>query len=158
MLFSLCACNSASTPTPSTPSEYPKNGEKKIVFDYYIESIGLKDEFLKPDATYSYNALGTLTFGYIADMHSSIASASSYVGAPAPAEGSDIKVNSSVINAIAENATYTAARAEQLGEEVTFYQKVGNTAFVTFDSFTFDRSGNYEADLEQPIATPSTLL
>lgn len=126
-------------------------------FDYYLENIGLKDEFLKPDATYSYNALGTLTFGYIADMHSSIASASPYVGAPAPAEGSNIKVNSSVANAIAENARYAAARAEQLGEEVTFYQKVGNTAFVTFDEFSFARSGNYEADLE-PIGDTITII
>lgn len=118
-------------------------------FDYYLESIGLKEEFLKPDATNSYNALGTLTFGYIADLHSSIANASPYVGAPAPAE-SDIKVNSYIVNHIAENAEYTSARDEQLAEVVP-YQKVGNTAFVTFDNFTFERSGNYQDDLEQPI-------
>lgn len=119
-------------------------------FDYYLENIGLKDEFLKPDATNSYNALGTLTLGYIADLHSSIANASPYVGAPAPAE-SDIKINSYIINHVTENSAYTSARTEQLSAEVDIYQKVGNTAFVTFDTFTLTRDCNYESDLNQPI-------
>ena len=119
-------------------------------FDYYLQNIGLKDEFLNPDATNSFNALGTLTLGYIADLHSSIANASPYVGAPAPAEN-NIKVNSYIINHIMENTAYTSARAEQLGAEIAPYQKVGNTAFVTFDAFTLTRDYDYETDLSQPI-------
>lgn len=127
-------------------------------FDYYLDNIGLKDEFLKPDAINSFNALGTLTFGYIADLHSNIASASPYVGAPRPAEGVSIKANSYVMDYSETRETYVTARANQLGAEFSPYQKVENTAFITFDEFTFARSANYEADLAQPIGDTIGLI
>lgn len=118
-------------------------------FDYYLDSIGLKEEFLKPDATNSFNALGTLTLGYIADLHSSVVSASPYIGSPSPSEGQNIKISQSILDHIQTSEAYSAVRAQILGTDVNFYQKVGNTAFVTFDSFTLTRDCNYEADAGQ---------
>ena len=115
-------------------------------FDYYLDNIGLKDEFLKLDATNGFNALGTLTLGYIADLHSVVTGASPYVGASRPSGGSGFKKSPTVMNYIEARSTYETARGT-----VEPYEKVGDTAFVTLDEFSFGRSGNYEADLE-PIA------
>lgn len=116
-------------------------------FDYYLDNIGLKNEFLKPDATNGFNALGTLTLGYIADLHSVVTSASPYVGASNPSGGSNFKKSPAVIDYINARNTYAATRGT-----VEPYEKVGDTAFVTLDEFSFERSGNYEQDLAQPIA------
>ena len=126
-------------------------------FDYYLDSIGLKNEFLTPDATDSFNALGSLTLGYIADLHSTVVGASPYVGAPKPSDDANIKLSSSFIDYMGANTIYNTARANALGE-VDFYQKVGDTAFVTFDSFTLERSGNYQDDLEQPLGDTLAII
>jgi C-terminal processing protease CtpA/Prc len=42
--------------------------------------------------------------------------------------------------------------------EVNIYQKVGNTAYVTFDSFTLARSGNYQQDLAQPLGDTIAII
>ena len=126
-------------------------------FDYYLESIGLKEELLKPDATNEYNALGTLTMGYISDLHSIVAGASPYVGAPRPSEGDDIEQSASFIDYVQANSTYKGVRADIMGE-VNIYQKVGNTAYVTFDSFTLTRSGDYQQDLAQPLGDTIAII
>lgn len=127
-------------------------------FDYYLDSIGLKEQFLKPDATNSFNAIGTLTLGYIADLHSSIVGASPYLGAPRPSEGADVKVNPSYLNHFEIQETYETTRAMQLGDQIEFYYEVGNTAFITFDYFTLARSGNYEVDKEQTLGDTIAII
>lgn len=111
-------------------------------FAYYLESIGLKDEFLKLDAVNSFNALGTLTMGYIGDLHSAVMGASPYLGANKPeAEESNIKISNDFKAAVRVAQEYEMARNEALGE-VQFYQKVGNTAYITFDSFAIGNRGD----------------
>lgn len=127
-------------------------------FDYYLESIGLKDEFLKPDAINSFNALGTLTLGYISDLHSTIVGASPYIGEPNPSEGKDIKVSASYIDFFNLKDMYSTARLNVLGEEISPYQKVGNTAFITLDEFTFSRIGDYETDCAQPLGDTIAII
>lgn len=122
-------------------------------FDYYLENIGLKEEFLKPDATNGFNALGTLTLGYISDLHSIAVGTSPYVGAPEPSDGANFKTSSLFIDYIQANRTFASARGA-----VAPYEKVGDTAFVTFDNFTLERNGDYEQDLAQPIGDTIGLI
>ena len=119
-------------------------------FAYYLESIGLKDEFLKLDAINSFNALGTLTMGYIGDLHSVASGASPYLGTSKPeAEELNIKISNDFKAAVRVAQEYEMARNETLGE-VQFYQKIGNTAYVTFDSFTLgDRGDGYSEEALQ---------
>jgi C-terminal processing protease CtpA/Prc len=53
---------------------------------------------------------------------------------------------------------YSTARLNILGEEISPYQKVGNTAFVTLDEFTFSRIGNYEIDCAQPLGDTIAII
>ena len=117
-------------------------------FSDYLEKIGLKEELLKPDAIHAFNALSTLTLGYIADGHSGVVGASPYLGARQPQSGASVEIAPEIIEKIENGEMYKSAREEQLGE-VEFYQKVGNTAYVTFDEFTLgDRSAGYENALQ----------
>lgn len=116
-------------------------------FDYYLENLGLKEELLKSDAAHSFNALFTLTMGYIADLHSAVSSASPYLGASKPSEEELNIIISNDVNAmlIAEQK-YRSVRSELLGE-VEFYQKIGNTAYITFDTFDLgDRTNDYSEE------------
>ena len=119
-------------------------------FAYYLESIGLKEEFLKLDAINSFNALGSLTMGYIGDLHSAVAGISPYFGSSQPTkEELNLKLSNDFSAAARADQEYKTAREEALGE-VNFYQKVGNTAYITFDSFTLgDRSGGYSEEALQ---------
>ena len=119
-------------------------------FAYYLEIIGLKEELLKLDAINSFNALGTLTMGYIGDLHSTVASVSPYLGSDRPeADEMNIQLSNDFKAFIRTEQEYKTKRAEALGE-VNFYQKVGNTAYITFDSFTLgDRSGGYSEEALQ---------
>ena len=119
-------------------------------FAYYLESIGLKEEFLKLDAIHSFNALGTLTMGYIGDLHSAVSGISPYFGSSQPTKDElNLKLSNDFSAAALADQEYKTAREEALGE-VNFYQKVGNTAYITFDSFTMgDRSGGYSEEALQ---------
>ena len=127
-------------------------------FSYYLESIGLKEELLKLDAVNSFNAIATLTMGYIGDLHSAIASASPYLGANKPNdEEVNIQFSNDFKSFVRTQQEYQALRAEMLGE-VEFYEKVGNTAYITFDSFEIgDRLGGYSEESLQ-IADTFTII
>ena len=119
-------------------------------FDYYFESIGLKDVFLELDPVNSFNALNNLTAGYIADLHSAVTGASPYLGEPRPDQSEmTLTPSNDLLAMITASEKYQTKRAEMLGE-VQFYQKVGNTAYITFDSFTVgDRTGDYSEETLQ---------
>lgn len=119
-------------------------------FSYYLESIGLKEQLMKNDAINTFNALGTLTLGYFADSHSSIVAASPYLAEANPSEGKDITVSEEIVSRVKTSQAYEAAREEGLGAEFDFYDKRGNTAYITFDEFSLgDRSEGYgEAALQ----------
>lgn len=126
-------------------------------FAYYLSSIGLMDDFLALDPVAAFNALGTLTLGYIADSHSSVSAASPYAAVANP-ENLDIDIAAEIIARIRLSAEYQTARNELLGE-VNFYQKVGNTAFLTFDEFTMgDRSGGYNEESLQILDTITLII
>lgn len=124
-------------------------------FAYYLESIGLKDMLFEKDAVNSFNAIGTLTLGYIADLHSAVSGASPYLGAKTPdASELNLKISNDYMAMMKATQQYEAAREAILGE-VLPYQKIGNTAYVTFDSFTLENRTDYSEEtmeLEDTIA------
>lgn len=116
-------------------------------FDDLLESIGLKEQMLEADSVESFNAIASLTLGYIADAHSNAVAASPYAGSKKPESVVRPVMAPGIEQYMKDASRYTQARAEALGE-VQFYQKVGNTAYITFDSFALgDRSTGYEGAL-----------
>ena len=105
-------------------------------FDAYITELGLKEDFLKLDPISAYNALGNLTLQYLDDLHTGIVSGSSYLSEGNPTEGVDVTLSDRYYEHLELDETFVKARAEQI-EEVKFYEKVGNTAYITFDEFTY---------------------
>lgn len=127
-------------------------------FTYYLESVGLKDLFLELDAINSFNALANLTLGYIADLHSATKGASPYLGEEKPSSGIDAQVAPGVLSYTQNSEIYTTVREEQMGE-VLFYQKIGDTAYVTIDTFTLgDRMGDYDETSMQIEDTLSIIM
>ena len=100
-----------------------------------------------------------LTLGYIEDMHSVVVGASPYAGEAKPKEGVNIIPGMSVIEYQSAAEKYETARQNAMGEDVQFYQKIGNTAYITFDSFDLiPRSGDYEIDMANEIVDTITLI
>lgn len=118
-----------------------------VGFDLYLEHTGLLDDLSSTDATASSIAIASLTFGYLADKHSALVTASPYTGSP-NFDISQAKIDSSIIQNILLEQTFKAIRAEAMPEGVPGYEEIGNTAYVTFDSFTLD-SIRYQAYSEE---------
>lgn len=128
-------------------------------FIYYLESIGLKQKFLELDAVHAFNALGNLTMGYIADGHSTVTTASPYFGAPNPdSEEMDIVISNDIKAQIIAMNKYYELRANMMST-VKSYQKIGNTAYVTIDTFALgDRTGGYSNESQQIDDTVSVIM
>ena len=111
-------------------------------FDGYFEKIGLKEQLLSSDSVDVFAAIGELTYGYIADSHSGPAGASPYAGEKLP---DDIQFTiAHLIKVSIQLAQELEMMRDEMLGDVKFYEKVGNTAFITFDNFTLeDRSDGY---------------
>ena len=113
-------------------------------FAKYFETIGLKDKLLSNDPIEYFNAFGTFCFGYIADSHSSISSASPYLAEKEPSEGRNIQPAPEVLAKLDCKENFETTRRNYLGDNIDSYQKVGNTAYVTFDEFTLGLRTSYD--------------
>ena len=112
-------------------------------FDDYFEKTGLKEQLLSNNPLDVFNAMNSLTLGYIADSHSAVTGASPYLGERVPSEGLDSITAHSVLLRIMLDEQLQALRSQMMGE-VKFYEKVGNTAYITFDEFSLsDKSAGY---------------
>ena len=119
---------------------YGLQEEHNIVggFSNFFAVTELAESMLDPDASKFGGAMLSLTLGYFADLHSGMKKASPYTGNPQPVRPEDLKIDPSVLRYTEMAQLYEAKRAEWMPEGVPGYQEVGNTAYVTFDSFTFD--------------------
>lgn len=108
-----------------------------VGFELYLEHTGLLDDLSSTDATKSSSALFSLTLGYLADLHSGFKMASPYTGSP-NYDPFSVKISSNITRYLEYDAALKAARAEAMPDGVPGYEEIGNTAYVTFDSFTLD--------------------
>jgi hypothetical protein len=106
-------------------------------FDVFLKHAGLWDDLSSTDASKSSAALLSLAFGYLADKHSTLNKASPYSGTP-DLDMSSVTTDASIKNYISYSREIAAARAQIMSEGTYAYQEIGNTAYVTFDSFTLD--------------------
>ena len=126
-------------------------------FSYYLESIGLKEQFLSCDSMDVFNALGTLTLGYIADAHSSVVSPSPYLGSSQPVDA-NISIAPGFIDYAKASQLYPAVRSEMM-PGFQFYEKIGNTAYVTLDEFSlYNRDGDYTPESMRIIDTLALVM
>jgi hypothetical protein len=106
-------------------------------FDVFLKHAGLWDDLTSTDASKSSAALLSLAFGYLADKHSTLNKASPYSGTPTP-DKSSVTTDASIKNYISYSQEIAAARTQIMSEGIYAYQEIGNTAYITFDSFTLD--------------------
>lgn len=103
-------------------------------FDSYFETTGLAGKLMSADPVVADTALFTLLRGYLGDSHSKYLSNSSYAGKDADCTGVE---SPSVAGLTAARAYMQKLRAEQFPERIPAYQEIGDTAYITFDSFVF---------------------
>ena len=106
-----------------------------VGFDVYLEHIGLADDLRSTDPTKSSTAIASLMGGYLADVHSQFIMASPYTGS-AKIDHSNVKYAHSFQYAFEFESTILNVRKQVLGENVPGYYEIGNTAYITLDSFT----------------------
>ena len=131
-------------------------------FDEFLETVGLKEKLLDPDGQTFYEALVELAMSYFADFHSSVGTASPYAGAGYSHDFSEFPV--SMRTMIETMRRFYNARSDaglaQLREESyhnqTYqvfepYMEVGDTAYVTFDSFYSEFPDFYSEEFQENI-------
>lgn len=108
---------------------------------------GMEDRLLSPDALESNAALYDVIGGYIDDLHTSFRAASPYAG--------DVKVKDyATVKGWSDQrmrggiARMHAAAEEAFPDGMPSYQEIGNTAYITFDSFDADFSNEYYSMLQ----------
>lgn len=120
-------------------------------FDVLFDQTGLDEALLDPDGTTSCRAINELCLGYLADLHSSFIAPSYYAGRDA--DVSTQNISASVLNSDKEMARLEQVRDAAYPDGVPGYEEVGNTAYVTFDEFTWRGSIDYY--MEHPQELPS---
>ncbi len=109
--------------------------------DYLIRS-GLLTDLLDPDAQVSTAALAKLCMSHFSDNHSAVMAASPYMDQTEPLLSFD-SLSLGQFERIANTGTYYVARAIFYPESVPGYEEIGNTAYVTFDTFILDTANDY---------------
>lgn len=119
----------------------------KSGFKQYLAGTGLLDDLLSTNPSTASEALSSLLLGYLADMHSDLLMASPYTGTPS-IDYTNVKIDSSIMHYWEIYDVLNAAREAAMPEGVDGYQEIGNTAYVTFDAFTFspERFLDYSED------------
>ena len=122
------------------------------IFDYYFESVGLKERLLSTEEGVYTKAMIELTSGYLGDLHSNFNRTSPYEPEMDYLEiyeaGSD-NASKSQGDFLINYFMYSAYR-EKKGNNVLDkkgnvipYKEVGNTAYLTFDSFSMRDDTEY---------------
>ena len=118
-------------------------------FDSFLETVGLQEQMLKSDGKSFHNALAELTKAYFADFHSGVKLASPYSGRDYSYYPTSLPASTSATN---ENdrrfaqARINAGLTDEEGNIKDNYLEVGDTAYITFDSFKFSDISHYDAD------------
>ena len=117
-------------------------------FDDYLEEIGyggesLKSLLLSDDPMDSDKALRVLTKNAFDDGHSKHRALSCYTGPDRLKEVSQITPGASNRQYDETRALYRDLRSKAFPDGVPGYQEIGNTAYITFDSFIAPRDVDY---------------
>lgn len=114
-----------------------KESHKITDFDSYFEQTGLKKELLSGDPVRMDTAVVTLIDRYFADLHSTYISPSPFFDY--------LKYGSLLDSSLYTASSYAARlsasdRQQQLRQDkngdLQYYQRVGDTVFITFDAFS----------------------
>ena len=109
--------------------------------DYFIRS-GLLQDLLSSDARVSSTALKKLCMAHFEDGHSSLVSVSPYSDYNADTLDAD-SMSVGIVTRLMNILEYVAARMTAYPEGMPAYEEVGNTAYVTFDTFILDTEKDY---------------
>lgn len=118
-------------------------------FDALFDQTGLNEALLSADGATGCRAINELCLGYLADLHSSFIAPSHYAGKDA--DVSTDNISASVVNSNREMARLEQVRDAAYPDGVPGYEEVGNTAYVTFDEFTWRGTADYYADAPEEI-------
>lgn len=110
-------------------------------FDKLFIQTGLDDELKSEDPVTADQAIATLCMGYFADMHSGLQKPSYYAGKDAKTLPESMSI--SWIDSISNMQRYDAARKQFYPDGAPAYEEIGNTAYVTFDSFLIPTTVDY---------------
>ena len=132
-------------------------------FDEYLATIGLQEQMLEADGRAFYNALSTLTRAYFADFHSGTKLAGPYAGAGYSYKPTSVPASTRYVIESDDrfaDARYQAGLTERVelqsgGTTLQIkenYQEVGDTAYITFDSFEYQDYDYYSSDFQNEIA------
>ena len=117
-------------------------------FDQYLAAIGLRDRLLSPSGAEFSDALGELLLGYFGDLHSGLNQGSPFTGADYSFNKEAVSnLSPSVATFLNNMERFASARSNTNCVDgdgtVVPYREVGNTAFLTFDSFVMSFLLNY---------------
>ena len=132
-------------------------------FDQFLATVGLKEQMLDQDGQSFVRALATLTRAYFADFHSGVKKSSPYAGESYTYKPTSLPASTAaMIDAcdrfeVARGASDLVTVSEnEDGKTVytltQFYQEVGDTAYITFDSFTYLGLDYYSDDFKNNVA------
>lgn len=115
-------------------------------FGTLFEQTGMAERLQSTDALEADIALRDVINGYIDDLHSSFVYASPYAGnVPVPSNVSSI----STTRLLSFGRKLIMAQMPFFPEGRPPYQEIGNTAYITFDAFTFDADADHYGALER---------
>ena len=126
-----------------------------VSFDAFFDEVGLKVPLSSTNPKEVEDALYELISMHLDDIHSQYQSASPLAGAgyEPKAQQDNVRGFSRLSNDEDEDR-YKETRKAYYPDGVPAYEEVGDTAFITFDSFNRDLDNYYsEADLENPQDT-----
>ncbi len=107
----------------------------------WFEMLGLDKKLSSTDPFQGDYALAEICDKYLGDLHSEFHARSPYTGIHR--EAIEIVPSPSVKSFIQSLVERLSARAEYFPDGVPGFQKKGDTAYITFDDFSFDRSRDY---------------
>ncbi len=118
-------------------------------FDDLFMETGLKDEFLSTDPTVADQALYKLIYFYIGDIHSEVSDISFMSDDKKWKEVEKLGKGLARTNLAESREMLLAAREAIYPDGISAYEEVGNTAYITFDSF------NHPGESTDYLAAPT---
>lgn len=118
-------------------------------FNNYFIATGLINKLIDPDPAVFTDALDQLFNGYFGDFHSGLYEGSPYSGASVEVSGANASISISEGNRAFTrfNNAREQAGITVDGKIVDGYTEIGDTAFVTFDSFVSASQDYYDQNL-----------
>ena len=128
-------------------------------FDQFFYQMGMDQDLQSNDALVADRALNEFISVHLDDLHSCFLGYSCLAGG----RGMDGNIGSAGRKSDEDEAFFKSARKRYYPDGVPFYEEVGNTAYITFDSFDSDYYGEayysaLAADEEIPADTLGNIM